>query len=110
MENIKINKQELINVLTQGLENAGSTDWDIYVNAKGVLGLRHSTYDNNGWYEIIDMYRLGSYEDDGKCPGDEGYDYKGCAEWIVESGQALPYNIEIYDNEGNVSEVSLELV
>ena len=90
MYTIQIKKTDLVTTLQEELKHAGSTNWDVYVNAHGLLDVRHNTCDNRDWYEIIDLYSA-DLENNGKHPGDDGYDYRSSAEWIVyDCGGWLP--------------------
>lgn len=97
MEILKIKKDDLIKELTAGLKRAGSTEWKIYVNLNGDVDLRHNTYNNNEWHELMDMYCFSDYENDGKYPGDDDYDYEESAIWIVDNLD--PIIIEVNDEE-----------
>lgn len=110
MPSIQIKKSDLIDCLQQALGYACSTDWDVYVRTDGALDIRHSTYDNDGeWHEIIDLYNA-DLENGGKYPGDDGYDYRGSAEWIVsDCGGWLPDSIARWSRDGEV-EYSIELI
>lgn len=74
---INIKKADLIGELASALDHAGSTDWDVYVNAEGNVDTRHNTYDNSDWVEIIDLYYT-AYDCDDGCDNEE------LAAWIVE--------------------------
>ncbi len=53
---IEIKKADLVECIEEALCYAGSTDWDVYLNLSGHLSVRHQTYDNRGYFEIIDLY------------------------------------------------------
>lgn len=109
MATIQIKKSDLIETLQEALGYAGSTDWDVYIRADGMLNTRHNTYDNREWHEVIDLYNAG-LENNGLYPGDDGYNYKSSAEWIVnELGGWLPDSVAFWGDDGEI-EHQIELV
>jgi len=109
MPTIQIKKSDLIDCLQEALGHAGSTEWDVYVRADGALDIRHNTYDNREGYEIIDLYNA-DLEKDGKYPGDDDYDYRGSAEWIVHyCGGWLPDSVVIWGEDGEIDH-NIELI
>lgn len=109
MPTIQIKKSALIDCLQEALGHATSTDWDVYVRVDGVLDIRHNTYDNRDWYEIIDLYSA-DLENDGKYPGDDEYDYRGSAEWIVsDCGGWLPESVSFWGDDGEIDH-KIELI
>lgn len=112
MTTIKIKKSDLIKELSTAVEYFGSTDWDIYVSADGSVDTRHNTYSTSGWDEIIDLYYLGDYSDENdNIPGDENYDARGVAEWLVNETDLTLSDIERYNTEnGEFETVNIELV
>lgn len=43
---------------------AGSTEWDIYVNAEGTFDCRHNTHTLAGWFQVFDFYDCELEEND----------------------------------------------
>lgn len=110
MNTIQIKKSDLAATLQKALKYAGSTDWDVYVNAQGLLDVRHNTHDNRDWYEIIDLYSA-DLENDGKYPNDDGYNYRSSAEWIVFNyGGWLPEYVVILDGKYTETCIKIELI
>lgn len=108
MKTIEIKKEELITELATALRHAGSTDWDIYVNDDGQVSTRHNTYDNAGWYEIIDLYY--SYQEDFDV--EDAQQCREIAEWITDEDFELPeYEdmVEAGEDEDGFTEYETEL-
>lgn len=111
MNIIQIKKSDLAATLQEALKHAGSTDWSVYVNTQGVLDVRHTTYDNSGnWHKIINLYNA-DIENDGKYPGDDGYNYQSSAEWIVnEAGGWLPEHVMILGDNHTETYTKIESI
>jgi hypothetical protein len=90
MTTIQIKKSELISELTNSLQYAGSTEWDLYVHVNGALDTRHNTYENADWHELIDLYNCAYDGTDFENQNDR----RALAEWMIEE-QQIPSEIEI---------------
>ena len=110
MTTIQIKKTELINTLLSAAEHFGSTDWDVFVDVDGDVDTLHNTEVSAEWNELIDLHSLGYTDENDNCPGDDEYDAQGIAEWIVNETDAIPSNIEWYnDKTGEFETVEIEL-
>ena len=111
MTTIKIKKTELIKAIASVAEHFGSADWDVFVDVDGAVDARHNTEINAEWDEFVDLYTLGYTDENDNCPGDDEYDAKGMAEWIVDEGDAIPSHIDRLNAEtGEFETVEIELI
>ena len=69
---IVINKESLKECIKNSRDYYGSSEWKIYTDDQGNVGLRHNTYFNRDYHEIIDLYYWNSCIE---CTEDDINDY-----------------------------------
>ena len=106
---IKIKEKDLINVIDD--KYVGSTEWNVYTNAKGNVSLRRGTDDNRGFYKIVDMYLLQElYDNEGRCKDDIDYNRVDVYKFVIDDMKCYKLTIEDNDDTNNTIIYEIKIV
>lgn len=110
MSTIRINKQDLIEAIANGIPCFGDPSIDLFVSLSGELTCCEKNFAGDDLC-LMSMSGMGDFVDEsGICPQDGEYNAEDVAKYIVDDGNCLNRSAKVIQDDGTSIDYYFEIV